>query len=169
MMENIKNNMKQSVIARAKPVAIFHEIASLTFARTGKGKRALMAAGVALALLFSLSAKAETITTTLNCPPEVGTLFKGKNAGVFCLSKIQMTWWSAFSWCEAIGGKLPTWKEACPGYTGNGFCENVQADRETGWIASPVNENQSYAFNKHGQFITTDRGYNRIYALCMEK
>ena len=33
----------------------------------------------------------------------------------FCMGSKGMNWWSAFTWCEAIGGKLASFSSACPG------------------------------------------------------
>ena len=44
--------------------------------------------------------------------PELTNNCNGKQ---FCKSGKGMNWWSAFTWCEAIGGKLASFSSICPG------------------------------------------------------
>ena len=37
------------------------------------------------------------------------------NGKRFCRSGNSMNWWSSFTWCESIGGKLASFESACPG------------------------------------------------------
>ena len=55
-----------------------------------------------LFLLFSFSAKA-----TVSCQQADGQEFTGKD-GVshYCIGPQQMNWWSAYTWCDSIGGTL---------------------------------------------------------------
>lgn len=36
------------------------------------------------------------------------------NGMEFCRSNKDMNWWSAFTWCESIGGKLASFEHLCP-------------------------------------------------------
>lgn len=57
----------------------------------------------------------------------------GKNGKVYCVSNMPMNWWSAFSWCDAQGMKLPDLTDLCyvsdeekwMGTTTNGSCPNI--------------------------------------------
>ena len=44
--------------------------------------------------------------------PELTNNCNGKR---FCAYIKWMNWWSAFTWCEAIGGKLASFTNVCPG------------------------------------------------------
>lgn len=70
-----------------------------------KMKSTLAAVTVGLCLLLS------THGYTASC--EEGTEFKGKDGHVFCKSNVAMTWYSAFSWCEAQGRQLATAYQVC--------------------------------------------------------
>ena len=37
------------------------------------------------------------------------------NGMEFCMSNNAMNWWSAFTWCESVGGILVSFEEMCPG------------------------------------------------------
>ena len=56
------------------------------------------------------------------------------NGKRFCVGP-KMNWWSAFTWCEAIGGKLASFANACPGAQTNssGTCANLKGT-ESNWI-----------------------------------
>ncbi|MGN1091965.1 MAG: hypothetical protein ACI4RJ_05720 [Alphaproteobacteria bacterium] len=55
-----------------------------------------------LFLLFSFSAKA-----TVSCQEADGTEFTGKDGVThYCIGPQYMNWWSAYTWCDSIGGKL---------------------------------------------------------------
>ena len=47
--------------------------------------------------------------------PSDPTLTNNCNGKRFCHGEKKMNWWSAFTWCEAIGGKLASWESLCPG------------------------------------------------------
>ena len=64
-------------------------------------------------LLIVTQAHAVTTWTSSNCEAKGGvTVTVG--AQTFCRSTSEMQWWSAYSWCQAIGGKMPTMWELCP-------------------------------------------------------
>ena len=46
--------------------------------------------------------------------PSNPNLTNNCNGKRFCMSGKGMNWWSAFTWCEAIGGKLANLSNMCP-------------------------------------------------------
>ena len=58
-------------------------------------------------LLFSGIAHAES------CANGAGKAASGANGNMYCMSTAYMNWWSAFAWCEAIGGSLVDVTEDC--------------------------------------------------------
>ena len=54
-------------------------------------------------------------TPALSCTN--GYEFHGSHSGTYCISDIEMNWWSAFAWCQAQGYRLATFEEACPDAT----------------------------------------------------
>ena len=77
--------------------------------------------------ILSTSAQAET------CARGAGTVLYGNDAdqttGVegtpYCKSNITMNWWSAFAWCDAIGGQLIDLTTECNQSTGTSACPNL--------------------------------------------
>ncbi|MGN0919216.1 MAG: hypothetical protein ACI4OR_00420, partial [Alphaproteobacteria bacterium] len=69
----------------------------------------------------------------------------------YCRSKVAMTWWAAFSWCEAQGRHLATYEEACPGQTRpSSPCRNLKGVTEKdvySWIALPSGTSNAYIVN----------------------
>lgn len=81
--------------------------------------------GLALGMiLFSQTAMAGTC--------KEGEEFTGKNGHTYCVSNVQMNWWSAFNWCSAQGRHLASMDEICTngndrwlGGQANASCPNV--------------------------------------------
>ena len=64
--------------------------------------------------------------------PSDSNVTQNCNGKIFCESNEAMNWWSAFTWCEAIGGRLASFESMCPGIirTPNdtiGACPNLKA------------------------------------------
>ena len=99
-----------------------------------------------------------------------GALFQGENGQSYCLSRISMNWWSAFSWCKGVGGELVTIDDACPG-TGFDKCTNI-AGKQTkvlnhAWLASSYDSTAAYTVNAGTGYIDNGRPRrNAGYALC---
>jgi len=57
--------------------------------------------------------------------PDVVNNCNGKR---FCRGGTKMNWWSSFTWCESIGGKLVSFDTVCPGTQKNdsGTCPNLK-------------------------------------------
>ncbi|MGN1091390.1 MAG: hypothetical protein ACI4RJ_02745 [Alphaproteobacteria bacterium] len=107
---------------------------------------------------------------------EGGDPFEGVIDGhEYCISKTNMTWWSAFVWCQHQGRHLATVQEVCKGWhgaTGNAACGNLIKSDVTAkncWTANPRGSTNAYNVNAGTGFIGTslDRNYGAYYfALC---
>ena len=94
-----------------------------------------------------------------------GTVVKGANNHEYCVSDITMTWWAAFTWCQANKRTLATWEQACPGSARGGDCTNFRQSTDpakTGlsvgsWTASPTASNTSH-YGKTGLVIRPSNG-----------
>jgi hypothetical protein len=106
--------------------------------------------------------------------PSNPNLTNNCNGKRFCMSGKGMNWWSAFTWCEAIGGKQASFTNMCPGIqinTGQ-VCANLKKSgivdftwTNMGWSRS--NNVPYYALNLDTQGNVVD-GYsprNRTSAL----
>ena len=70
-------------------------------------------------IMFSVPAVAAS------CAGGSGTVLTGKDGTSYCKSNISMNWWSAFAWCDAIGGRLIDVTEECIKTTGRSGCPNL--------------------------------------------
>ena len=57
-------------------------------------------------LILSLTLGFTTQSWAATCAGGAGTEITGKDGLKYCVSNIQMNWWSAFAWCEGAGMKL---------------------------------------------------------------
>lgn len=74
---------------------------------------------ICLSVLLSTSAVAES------CAGGSGTVITGLDGTRYCKSNITMNWWSAFAWCDAIGGQLIDITTECIKTTGTTGCPNL--------------------------------------------
>ena len=81
-----------------------------------------------LSLLCILSAPVSAET----CAGGSGTVIYGNDVDPatglgtrYCKSNIAMNWWSAFAWCDAIGGELIDLTKECIKSTGTSGCPNL--------------------------------------------
>ena len=88
---------------------------------------------ISLALFLSIGLSTPC-WATMNCQEEYGYPFQGTNGKSYCISKVTMNWWSAFSWCKNIGGKLATHSEACPGTGSSRFSNLSKAPSNLGYV-----------------------------------
>jgi len=58
-------------------------------------------------LMFGMTARAET------CAGGAGTIVEGVGHGRYCAGVVGLNWWSAFAWCDAIGGTLVDATDDC--------------------------------------------------------
>ena len=100
-----------------------------------------------------------------------GVLFQGENGQSYCISRRQVNWWSAFSWCKSVGGELVNIDDACPD-TGFDTCANIagKQTKVTGsaWLATPSNSNSAYIVSASTGYINVNYGPRNVtyYALC---
>ena len=112
------------------------------------------------------------------CANGAGTQFQGTVSGTFCISKMELNWWSAFSWCRAAGGQLASWDQACPGvqppkYPQRPACSNLSGNTLFVWTATPYGKAFAYGIDGEnsadlGNAYRLDRkgGYG-THALCL--
>ncbi len=112
--------------------------------------------------------------TAMLSTPAIAACEGGTEASGFCISRIQLNWWSAATWCKANGMHLATMYEACPdwdGTSGNGYpCpisgSSIGSD-EHAWTATVSGEGYAYFVNPVSGYVSTlSRSYPGAYALC---
>lgn len=109
-----------------------------------------------------------------SCANGDGIEIKGINGTVYCLSRIDMNWWSAHAWCDTLSKKLIDTNIDCKC---NNFtdcdtslpCPNIYSTEIRGkflWTANTFTEANSYAIN--GTNLTIDKKNKKDlgYALC---
>lgn len=72
--------------------------------------------GFMLAAAFNQAQGAATWTSS-ECNADKGGEIVEVGGDSFCKSTSTMNWWSAYSWCQAMGGRMPSIAELCPGKT----------------------------------------------------
>ena len=80
---------------------------------------------IALGLLCATQALAQT--TWEKCKSENGGSLVTIGGDTFCKSDSTMNWWSAYAWCQAMDGYMPSIAELCPGQNivNNQKCERT--------------------------------------------
>ena len=69
-----------------------------------------------LSIVPAYAAKHPTWTTS-ECNAGKGGEIVEVDGESFCKASATMNWWSAYSWCQGIGGRMPSIAELCPGKT----------------------------------------------------
>ena len=113
------------------------------------GMTLLFACLLMLAPSFGLAAWTEE-----NCTNKGGQIVT-VGGTTFCKSTSSMNWWSAYSWCQAMGGYMPTVKEMCPNVasiTRYAICGLTYSDFAQ--TSTPANNQQVWTFSHNGQRIT---------------
>ena len=107
--------------------------------------------------------------------PELTNNCNGKR---FCLNSNTTNWWSAFAWCESIGGRLASFESICPGVQTNpnnttGACPNAKGTGNRGaWTKTGWKNTNAFAVNLSSGAVFD--GYRDPYngywqrALCEE-
>ncbi len=105
-----------------------------------------------------------------------GEEFTGKNGHTYCVSKVGVNWWSAFTWCEAQGRRLATVDEICNiseterwfGKEGNEACPNVIDSGLNGIVWSSLRANELYVYyiNSSGRVGTHRPADSSHFAIC---
>ena len=68
---------------------------------------------IGLSIVPAYAAKHPTWTTS-ECNAGKGGEIVEVGGESFCKASATMNWWSAYSWCQGIGGRLPSIRELCP-------------------------------------------------------
>ena len=101
-----------------------------------------------------------------NCTADIGTEVVGNNGVHYCLSKITLNWWSAHSWCRAIGMRLASPEDACVGdFSG---CANVSGKgKVNAWLSTPYGADQAYhLYSTWNWALNTRDRKSQFYAFC---
>ena len=105
--------------------------------------------------------------------PSDTTLSKNYNGKKFCLGGKGMTWWSGFTWCEAIGGQLASFEHACPASqpVTNTPCPNFQGTNFKFKTSMGI-RNESFVSVISGNVVFYTRDCDHVncgFPLCEEK
>ena len=111
--------------------------------------------------------------------PSDTTLSNNCNGQSFCRSNNYMNWWSAFTWCESIGGKLASFASICPEtqIAVPGTCPNLKglSNNGTHWVQTSVGWGTTTAVTvslKTGDIAHDSRcprsSSNDYFAICEE-
>ena len=82
--------------------------------------------------------------------PSDPNLTNNCNGKRFCRGNNGMTWWSAFTWCEAIGGQLTSFENLCPGtqIINSGTCPNMKGSSSGhGWTSQGWGQDTALILN----------------------
>ena len=84
--------------------------------------------------------------------PNNADLTNNCNGMEFCVSNKTMNWWSAFTWCDSIGGKLASFEHLCPGTPARPnnvakACPNVTGISERGSTWTSTGWGTNFALN----------------------
>ena len=125
---------------------------------------------IGLGIILSTQSVATTWTAA-NCTNRAGSIIEAADGKLFCVSNVDVNWYSANVWCEKHGGKLSSYQNACnlaaPYVAAK--CPNLQgrvaggdyyfADVSSG--IKPYHYNQGFSNN-----LYTGPFNNRHRALC---
>ncbi len=90
-----------------------------------------------------------TVIALFTATPVMAACEGGTESNGFCISNIELNWWSASNWCKANGRHLATMYEVCPdwdGNTGSGKCP-VIASSISGYAWTATASGSVSAFN----------------------
>ena len=111
-----------------------------------------------------------TVIALFTATPVMAACEGGTESNGFCISNIELNWWSASNWCKANGRHLATIYEVCPGWdgnTGSRKCPVIASSiSRSAWTATA--SGSDYAFNiypSNGNVYNTNR-YSTGLALC---
>ncbi len=90
-----------------------------------------------------------TVIALFTATPVMAACEGGTESNGFCISNIELNWWSASNWCKANGRHLATMYEVCPDWDGNegsGKCP-VIASSISGDAMTATARSDLYAFS----------------------
>ena len=68
----------------------------------------------ALVFMFTTQVYAYPVWESTECNDAKGGTIVTVGGDSFCKANSTMKWWSAYAWCDAMGGRMPTILELCP-------------------------------------------------------
>ena len=90
----------------------------------------------------------------------------------FCMSSQKMNWWTAFNWCDSIGGSLASFGEMCPKVetavnNTTGACPGLQG-KGSDWVWSSMGfgSDKAIIVNLSSGAVSTSGRHNNPFALC---
>ena len=94
----------------------------------------------------------------------------------FCWGPERVNWWSAFTWCESIGGKIARFENVCPGIqtgVGGDICHNaaIRSAETGGWTHLGYGQNAAalvWFYSGTVDFVSRNTQYGNRRALCEE-
>ena len=103
--------------------------------------------------------------------PNDSNLTNNCNGKRFCRSGKQMNWWSAFTWCEAIGGQQASFASMCPGtQTVDGAsCSNLKGVITHAWTSTGKWTNRVYSLWSNAGVGDNTRNSTDHWAVCEAK
>jgi len=106
------------------------------------------------------------------------------NGKSFCVGGQKVNWWSAFTWCESIGGKLASYQDLCPttqtaSLDTTIICDNIKGTSKNselwGWTSLAKGDSFAFHVNFSSGKVSDGIGvaaYGRtnpnVYAVCSE-
>ena len=115
-----------------------------------------------------------TQTLADNCTD--GTEYMGKNGHTYCVSNVNMNWWSAFNWCTSQGRHLASMDEVCNiseteywvGGVGAKACPNTIGGglNRWGWTSLGRGTEYAYAVNLSSGEVNNNNRNNNNAAIC---
>lgn len=128
-----------------------------------------------LIVLTPIQAHAFGTWTESTCNADKGGTIKTLGGDSFCTSKSSMNWWSAYTWCQAIGGRMPTINELCPTVnsltTGSGCGRNYSSSGDI-WTTTPVSAGSANCWVVGSRGTTLYNGLGRSatsgWAYCVK-
>jgi len=111
-----------------------------------------------LGLMFCTSVNATW--TEANCNDKGGQMVT-VGGQTFCKSTTSMNWWSAYAWCQAMGGHMPTVNELCPklqSITQDASCGTTYNDHI--WTATPGSSTVPWIYHNSYKVIRKEPGFN---------
>ena len=102
--------------------------------------------------LSIVPAHATTAWTSSECNTEKGGEIVEVGGDSFCKSTSTMNWWSAYSWCQAMGGRMPSIAELCPGKE---IVDRNPCGRSYSYRAWTQNPHNQETWNVTDNFIRT--------------
>ena len=94
-----------------------------------------------------------------NCKEANGGVFVTVGGTKFCKSSSALNWWSAYAWCQAMGGYMPSIKELCPDVSElirYSICRQTYV--EGAWSSTPVSsDSKMWSFSHAGTRVTPEK------------